>query len=70
VDGIETPIACEDILFRKVALPTGARSVEFSYEPASVRYGVILSGIGLLLVLLVAAVSCYSAFNRAYGGKQ
>ncbi len=58
VDGVEAPIACEDVLFRAVGLPAGAREVVFSYQPASVRIGVALSaaGIALWLGLALAAL--------------
>jgi hypothetical protein len=58
VDGVEVPIACEDILFRAVRLPAGAREVVFSYQPASVRIGAALSaaGIALWLGLALAAL--------------
>lgn len=57
VDGIETPIACAEGLFRAIALPAGAREVTFSYEPQSVQLGltVTVAGAGLWLILAVAA---------------
>jgi hypothetical protein len=54
VDGVEVPIACEDILFRAVRLPAGAREVVFSYQPASVRIGAALSAAGIALWLGLA----------------
>jgi hypothetical protein len=58
VDGVETPIECVDLMFRSVTLANGARTVEFSYEPASVRIGATLTLVGgaICLVLLVSTV--------------
>ncbi|MCS6848720.1 MAG: hypothetical protein RMN52_13530 [Anaerolineae bacterium] len=57
VDGAETPIACTDVLFRAIALPTGVREVTFSYEPQSVRIGAILSAMGIALWLMLCSVA-------------
>jgi uncharacterized membrane protein YfhO len=55
VDGVEAPIACEEVLFRSVALPAGAREVVFSYQPASLRVGAALSAAGLAIWLVLSA---------------
>ena len=49
VDGAAAPIACFEGLFRAVELGPGAREVVFAYEPASVRIGLLLSGLGFVL---------------------
>lgn len=56
-DGVETPIACVDTLFRAVALPAGAKEVTFSYEPQSVRLGFIVSATGVALCLALIALA-------------
>ncbi len=57
VDGVEALIACEEVLFRSVALPAGAREVVFSYQPALLRIGAALSAVGLAIWLgLVVAL--------------
>jgi hypothetical protein len=54
LDGRETPILRADANLRAVALPAGRHKVVFSYEPASVRWGIVLSvGGGLIAVLLL-----------------
>jgi hypothetical protein len=55
IDGVETPIECVDILFRAVQAPAGKHTVEFSYEPASIRAGTALSLAGIAVCLLLAA---------------
>jgi hypothetical protein len=55
VDGVEAPIACEEVLFRSVALPAGAREVVFTYQPASLRIGAALSAVGLVIWLVLVA---------------
>ncbi|MFN4293848.1 MAG: hypothetical protein ACK4JD_06935 [Thermoflexales bacterium] len=70
VDGVETPIACVDTLFRAVALPAGAQEVTFSYEPQSVRLGFIVSAAGAALWLALIALaglisSCVGQGHRA-----
>ena len=51
VDGRETPITCTDILFRQIDLPASAnpQHIVFSYEPQSVRIGLVISALGLLV---------------------
>jgi hypothetical protein len=56
IDGNEAPISSADTLFRAIQVLPGTHEVAFSYAPASVRYGAVLSGLGILtwaaLVLL------------------
>jgi hypothetical protein len=59
VDGVAAPIACFEGLFRAVALGPGAREVVFAYEPVSIRIGLMLSGLGLLLWLALALVHSF-----------
>jgi len=67
VDGIEMPITCTDVMFRAVALPAGAREVTFSYEPQSVRLGLIVTVCGgaLWLALAILAGVTSSCVGRA-----
>ncbi|MEO6060760.1 MAG: hypothetical protein ABIQ99_02345 [Thermoflexales bacterium] len=60
VDGVPVSIACFEGLFRAVELGPGAREVVFAYEPASVRIGLLLSGVGL--VVWVALMAWFGRF--------
>lgn len=51
VDGQETPISRADLALRAVQLDTGHYTVEFVYDPASVRYGLLITFSGVLLVV-------------------
>jgi len=51
VDGQPTPILRGDVLFRVVPIPAGEHDVEFHFEPASVKLGLLISGWALLVVL-------------------
>ena len=57
IDGVVAPIRCSDILFREIDVPAGAHQISFRYEPASVRYGWLLSGAGGAAWLLLAALA-------------
>jgi hypothetical protein len=51
VDGRPTPVLRADYLLRAVAVPAGRHRVEFRYESAAVRNGLLLSLASLLVVL-------------------
>jgi uncharacterized membrane protein YfhO len=53
-DGTELPITCADILFRQIHLPNAANEIVFAYAPQSVRIGLALSGVGLLVWWVLA----------------
>ena len=55
VDGVEVPIQRADFAFRAVGVPAGEHVVEFRYEPASVRYGALLSLAGAIVLLALIA---------------
>ncbi len=59
IDGGETPITCTDILFRQIEVPasTNLQTIIFSYEPQSVRLGLIISAVGLLFWLVLGILS-------------
>jgi hypothetical protein len=56
VDGKSAPIERVDYLLRGVVVPAGRHEVEFSYEPASWRIGWIVSALGTLTLLAMAAM--------------
>jgi hypothetical protein len=53
VDGQAVTVLRGDVLFRVVPVPAGEHEVEFRFEPASVRMGLLIS-LGSLLVLVCA----------------
>ena len=53
LDGVRTPILRADYAFRAVSVPAGEHLIEFRYEPASVRYGALLSIAGLLVAAVL-----------------
>jgi uncharacterized membrane protein YfhO len=64
VDGTDVPIERVDYLIRGVRIPAGRHRVEFKYEPASWRAGLIVS----LLALLVIAGTTAVGLRRGRGG--
>jgi len=57
VDGQPTTVLRGDVLFRAIAVPAGDHDVEFRFEPASVRLGLAISVVSLLLLILALVVS-------------
>ena len=53
INGEEAPIYAADLLFRAVAIPPGSSTVEFTYQPASWRWGVRISLAALSFWLVV-----------------
>jgi hypothetical protein len=60
VDGVPAPILHGDYAFRVVAVPAGAHTVVFDYQPSSLRLGLWLTGLGVLLAMLLGL----AAFRR------
>ena len=48
VDGAPVEISPADVLFRAVSVPAGKHTIEFRYQPASFRIGVVLFVLGAL----------------------
>jgi len=67
VDGRSVPIAAANVAFRSVAVPAGARRVEFRYRPASVRAGLWISGLAWALVAALAVLALRG--GRRAGGR-
>ncbi|MGE3909347.1 MAG: YfhO family protein [Chloroflexota bacterium] len=55
VDGVDVPITRANILFRAVSVSAGAHTVEFRYEPRSIRIGAAVSGLSALLTATLFA---------------
>jgi hypothetical protein len=53
VDGRPTPVYLANFQFRAVRIPVGARTVEFSFEPLSLRIGMAASAAALVFVAVV-----------------
>jgi uncharacterized membrane protein YfhO len=60
VDGVPAAILHGDYAFRAVAVPAGAHTVVFDYQPGSLRVGLWLTGLGVLFVMLLGL----AAFRR------
>ena len=54
VDGVETPIQRTNYLYRGIVVPPGEHTVEFVYRPASVQWGLVISAVALLIVIVLA----------------
>jgi hypothetical protein len=54
VNGQDVPVERANILFRAVQVPAGPHTVEFRYEPRSMRIGALISGGSALAVVALA----------------
>jgi hypothetical protein len=63
LDGAPVPIRRADLMFRAVYVPEGAHTVEFRFEPASVRAGLWISGLAWLALLVVLAGGAYAGLR-------
>jgi len=52
IDGIDTPVFPIDAVFRGIEIGEGAHEAVFRYQPASFRYGMMLSAAALLILLI------------------
>jgi hypothetical protein len=55
VDGMETKIYRANYTFRAIELPVGKHIVEFSYKPESLKFGIVLSLVSIVLYILTVA---------------
>jgi hypothetical protein len=76
-DGVRPlPVLRANRVMRAVALPAGQHRVEFEYRPASVRWGLAISGLSLVLLLLSPQVRrglsalCVSAGKKSRRGAE
>ncbi|TET33562.1 MAG: hypothetical protein E3J72_16515 [Planctomycetota bacterium] len=55
VDGKDTPVYRANLLFRAVQIPSGARTVEFSYNPPVFYIGLVISALSIIgaVILLI-----------------
>lgn len=64
VDGHPVTIGLYQRFLRSVPVPDGGHQVKFSYQPRSLRLGLVISGLGLLLTALAALVAVPAALRR------
>lgn len=57
VDNKETTIHRTNFNFRGIVLPNGTHTVDFIYEPESLKYGAVISVISLIIILLLLGIS-------------
>jgi len=57
VDGVEQPLGRGDVLFRVVPVPSGEHDVDFRFEPASVRIGLLITAISLLCAAVALVIA-------------
>jgi hypothetical protein len=57
VDDVPSAIVRTNAIVRGVALTSGEHRIEFRYRPASLRWGIAISGISLIVVLALAAAA-------------
>jgi hypothetical protein len=51
IDGITVPILCADTVVRGIPWPAGHHVLEMAYNPPEIKYGMIVSSIGVLVLL-------------------
>ena len=56
IDGEEAPILLTNLMYQGVVSPAGEHSVEFRFEPASVRIGQMISAASVILAVLLLAL--------------
>lgn len=65
IDGERVPISVADHVLRAVPLPAGEHTVEMRYEPRSLQVGIVLSSLGLLLGVVLAALAGWQWWTPA-----
>lgn len=53
VDGVETPIHRADLLLRAVPVAAGDHTVEFQFEPSSLRWGMIVTFLAMIILVVL-----------------
>ncbi len=64
VDGRPSTVLRGDVLFRVVPVPAGEHDVEFRFEPASVKLGLLISGLAAVLVGAALVIAGMPAWQR------
>lgn len=63
VDGKESPVHRTNYNFRGIVLPKGDHTVDFIYAPKSLEYGLAISGLSAVIVILLLIYPRY--FNKS-----
>jgi hypothetical protein len=69
VDGQETEILATDVLVRGVPWPGGRHALVMRYEPPEVRVGLVLSGVGAVVLVLLVVGAARGRRPRAAPGE-
>lgn len=62
IDGTQSKIYRTNYNFRGILLPKGNHTVEFIYTPDSLKYGAMISGVSLFLILLFLTFPFFKKF--------
>ena len=65
--GREVPILRADYTFRAVALPAGATTVEFVYQPTSFRAGLVVALLAGVALVVIGVRDARGRVHRATG---
>lgn len=64
IDGKQTIIHRTNYNFRGIILPKGIHSVEFKYVPGSLKYGAVISGISMIIILLFLIIPKFLNYTK------
>lgn len=64
IDGKEAPIVRVNYVLRGLAVPAGKHSIEFRFEPASYKNGLIISRIATILSILAIAAGLWWEWRK------
>jgi hypothetical protein len=68
IDGVPTEVWRANYLFRAMPLPPGDHVVEMEFRPLSLRVGLVVSVVGLMVTLLILGLSLITARRRSAKG--
>ena len=57
IDGITVPVLCADAAVRAIPWPAGHHVLEMAYRPPEMQYGIIVTIIGVLALLIIGLYS-------------
>ena len=65
IDGAAAPILCADAAVRAIPWPAGHHVLEMAYHPPEVRYGIMLSIFGMVVLLALVLYSKFSMQKKS-----